>query len=407
MESLSSDLIRGNIDTIILKCLNHGDMYGLEICNHIKQASSGTYVLKQPTLYSALKRLEVKGFITSYWRDSSIGGRRHYYKLTEDGRKSFVGRKDQWFVSKEVIDTLVAEKPQTKQTKKPVIPAEDDENVVPAAAAVVAPVTPLITPYNPFAQSADDEDCLTLPFRIIENKQAAQSTLPQPEVKDDVPPLLKYAFAQGALSPAQVVQPTPPPPPVGNTFAKYLSPDDYAAIATVKTGASAKTSKFADYDIQIRPFVKHYLDSKRGEYHFIGKLRLVSAIIMALLAIVGIIIARDMIKPSSIYSTDESLFFILGFLTAGAYLIYYLARFVTNPQSKKAAPNSIADHAIRLCAFLGVVIAIFAVNILAGLTQIKDSDFLVFWVIPCILATVIYLEGIVQYFLRKTNLFAA
>jgi len=77
VETVKSDLIRGNVDTIILKCLNVSEMYGLEIINYIRNASSDTYILKQPTLYSALKRLEAKKYITSYWQDSAIGGRRH------------------------------------------------------------------------------------------------------------------------------------------------------------------------------------------------------------------------------------------------------------------------------------------------------------------------------------------
>ena len=56
--SISSDLIRGHINTIILRTLYDGDKYGYEIINEIEEKSKGQYSLKQPTLYSALKRLE-------------------------------------------------------------------------------------------------------------------------------------------------------------------------------------------------------------------------------------------------------------------------------------------------------------------------------------------------------------
>ena len=55
---ISSDLIRGHINTIILRCLYDGDKYGYDIINEIEKKSGGLYILKQPTLYSALKRLE-------------------------------------------------------------------------------------------------------------------------------------------------------------------------------------------------------------------------------------------------------------------------------------------------------------------------------------------------------------
>ena len=74
--SIDSDLIRGHIDTIILKILKTGDRYGYEIIKDVETKSNGTYELKQPTLYSCLKRLESQGLISSYWSDSDIGGKR-------------------------------------------------------------------------------------------------------------------------------------------------------------------------------------------------------------------------------------------------------------------------------------------------------------------------------------------
>ena len=55
---ISANLIRGNIDTIILRVLKDGDNYGYEIMKAISEGSSGEYILKEPTLYSSLKRLE-------------------------------------------------------------------------------------------------------------------------------------------------------------------------------------------------------------------------------------------------------------------------------------------------------------------------------------------------------------
>lgn len=71
---------------IILYQLIDGDRYGYEIVKQVEDISSGNIVIKQPTLYSVLKKLEQGRFITSYWQDSEIGGKRHYYKLTDNGR---------------------------------------------------------------------------------------------------------------------------------------------------------------------------------------------------------------------------------------------------------------------------------------------------------------------------------
>ena len=107
--AIDSDLIRGHVDTIILKTLASGDKYGYEIIKEIEVKSGGTYELKQPTLYSCLKRLESQGFISAYWVNSDIGGKRHYYKLTELGRNEYDNNMREWLSSRSIIDNLIAE----------------------------------------------------------------------------------------------------------------------------------------------------------------------------------------------------------------------------------------------------------------------------------------------------------
>lgn len=80
---------RGFVNNIILESLLSGDKYGYEIIKEVEIKSNGKIILKQPSLYSSLKRFEAKGFITSYWGDSNIGGRRHYYTITETGKKYY------------------------------------------------------------------------------------------------------------------------------------------------------------------------------------------------------------------------------------------------------------------------------------------------------------------------------
>lgn len=108
MQNIDSDLIRGNIDTIILKTMLKEDKYGLDIIKEVSDKSSGTYELKQPTLYSCLKRLENQELISSYWVDSEIGGKRHYYKLTDKGRDFYNKKQEEWAKSKFIIDNLLS-----------------------------------------------------------------------------------------------------------------------------------------------------------------------------------------------------------------------------------------------------------------------------------------------------------
>lgn len=91
---ISSDLLRGHTDTIILKLLISGDKYGYEISKLIQSSSDGQYELKEVTIYSSLKRLENDGCITSYWGDETQGGRRKYYKITGNGEKIYSENKN-------------------------------------------------------------------------------------------------------------------------------------------------------------------------------------------------------------------------------------------------------------------------------------------------------------------------
>ncbi|EJO5348652.1 helix-turn-helix transcriptional regulator [Clostridium botulinum] len=104
---ISSDLIRGNIDTIILRVLIDGDSYGYEIIKTILEISEGKYELKEPSLYTSLKRLQTQKFIESYWGSESQGGRRKYYKITKSGEKNYEKSLIAWKVARDLIDKLI------------------------------------------------------------------------------------------------------------------------------------------------------------------------------------------------------------------------------------------------------------------------------------------------------------
>ncbi len=109
-KSISSDLIRGHINTIILRALYDGDKYGYEIMAEIERKSHGQYSLKEPSLYSALKRLEKSGYVTSYWGGSVAGGRRKYFSLTDEGKAVSEQNQSEWEYSRTVIDSLISDK---------------------------------------------------------------------------------------------------------------------------------------------------------------------------------------------------------------------------------------------------------------------------------------------------------
>lgn len=104
---LSSDLLRGHTDTIILGLLADGDQYGYGITKLVLERSGRLYELKEATMYSSLKRLEKNGCITSYWGDETQGGRRRYYQITPGGRELYRSNKKNWDYAKKILDRLL------------------------------------------------------------------------------------------------------------------------------------------------------------------------------------------------------------------------------------------------------------------------------------------------------------
>ena len=218
MDTVNTELIRGHVDTIILNALMQRDRYGYEILDMISDLSEGRYEIKQPTLYSCLKRLEKQGFITSYYGDETQGGRRRYYKLTEKGRATLEQDQREWEFSRTIINRLLSDKEIDLRTvEAPFNPSElrpltrrvrvyDDgegymsedekeESETPAAPAVTAAPVTAETPVTPVATAETGEETsyvspLFAPavpaVGAEESAPAAQTTPAQPEAKPSV-----------------------------------------------------------------------------------------------------------------------------------------------------------------------------------------------------------------------------
>ncbi|MBJ8326197.1 PadR family transcriptional regulator [Streptococcus pacificus] len=102
-----SDVIRGYTDTILLAQLKKGDSYGYEINKTIQEISKGEFELKEATLYTAFRRLEKDGYITSYWGDENTGARRRYYTITQKGITLYEENLRDWTTIKNMIGELL------------------------------------------------------------------------------------------------------------------------------------------------------------------------------------------------------------------------------------------------------------------------------------------------------------
>ncbi|MEG0924209.1 MAG: PadR family transcriptional regulator [Anaerovoracaceae bacterium] len=105
---ISSDVIRGYNDTIILFLLLEKPSYGYEISKTIKEMSEEKYIIKETTLYSAFTRLEKNGYIESFAGGDETGGkRRTYYRITQYGIDYYREKCNEWELTKEVIEIFI------------------------------------------------------------------------------------------------------------------------------------------------------------------------------------------------------------------------------------------------------------------------------------------------------------
>lgn len=105
--SISADTLRGHTDAIILAQLLRGDNYGYEINKSIQQLTAGQYGFKEATLYTAFRRLEQSGAISSYWGEDGPGARRRYYSITDAGRRQWEASRREWENTRALLDTLI------------------------------------------------------------------------------------------------------------------------------------------------------------------------------------------------------------------------------------------------------------------------------------------------------------
>ncbi len=101
---ISSDILRGYNDIIILGLLYKQDSYGYNLMQEISARSSGGYHMKETTLYSVLSRLEKNGLITSYSGAETLGRKRTYFHITPEGERFFRLKCREWQETKDLID---------------------------------------------------------------------------------------------------------------------------------------------------------------------------------------------------------------------------------------------------------------------------------------------------------------
>jgi PadR family transcriptional regulator len=85
--SLSSEILPGTLEVLILKVLTRGPAHGYAIARHLERVSADVLQVGESSLYPALQRLLVNDWVRAEWGESELKRRARIYKITPAGRK--------------------------------------------------------------------------------------------------------------------------------------------------------------------------------------------------------------------------------------------------------------------------------------------------------------------------------
>ena len=96
MGQSNSELLPGTLDLLILKTLVRGPMHGYGIAHHLKTVSDDVLHVGESSLYPALQRLLLNGWVRAEWGASENNRRARYYTLTADGKKQLSAERQEF-----------------------------------------------------------------------------------------------------------------------------------------------------------------------------------------------------------------------------------------------------------------------------------------------------------------------
>src|SRR5437879_5150449 len=117
-ETNTSEFLPGTLYLLVLRTLAHGPLHGYAIARRIKDSSEDALEIEEGSLYPALNRMLVKGWLTAEWGTSENNRKARFYKLTPEGRKQLEreSRSEERRVGKEGRTRAHAERVQNKRT---------------------------------------------------------------------------------------------------------------------------------------------------------------------------------------------------------------------------------------------------------------------------------------------------
>ena len=105
--SKPADLVQGTLDLLVLKIIALQPQHGWAISQRLKQVSGDALQVSDGSLYPALHKLELAGWMVAEWKTGELGRRAKFYSLTRAGRRRLDQETDEWRRLSSAINRVV------------------------------------------------------------------------------------------------------------------------------------------------------------------------------------------------------------------------------------------------------------------------------------------------------------
>jgi PadR family transcriptional regulator PadR len=96
MTTRELDLLQGTLDVLVLRALSSSPRHGYDVARFIRSSSLGSLRVLDGALYTALHRMEERGWVEARWGTSGTGKRARFYRLTPAGRRALRAETASW-----------------------------------------------------------------------------------------------------------------------------------------------------------------------------------------------------------------------------------------------------------------------------------------------------------------------
>jgi len=107
------DLLQGTLDVLVLQALSTTPRHGYAIARFIRECSDGSFRILDGALYTALHRMEERGWVAAEWGRAETGKRAKFYRLTPAGRKALRAETSRWTEYAAAVARVLSARPET------------------------------------------------------------------------------------------------------------------------------------------------------------------------------------------------------------------------------------------------------------------------------------------------------